>query len=113
MPHIPTKLKFTVLGFHYFIGNQTGSHPSFDAILNRLNTESVRADQGIFILRTVEDASLISEATDYLQASRKPYVAVEFDPMAESGFLLGCLDPSMKVRLDEWLYQSPPETKEG
>ena len=96
-------MKPTVLAFHYFLGDQSRSHPSFDAIINRLNSETVVIDQGVFLLRTTEDAALLSEALGYLQSHKKSYLALDFEPPHSSGFLHGTLTNPMQEKLEAWL----------
>jgi hypothetical protein len=96
-------MKLTVLAFHYFLGDQSTSHPAFDATINRLNAESVVIDQGVFLLRTAEDAAVLSEALDYLQSHHKSYLAVDFEPAAHSGLFHGPLTCPMQEKLEGWL----------
>ena len=96
-------MKLTILVFHYFVGNHSSSHPRFEATINRLDVESVVVDQGVFLLRTTEDASLLSEALDYLQLHRKNYLALEFEPPMHGGFLHGPLTRPMQEKLETWL----------
>ena len=68
------KPTFTLLAFHYFIGNQQTSHPGFKPFLKRLESESVRVDQGVYILRSREDAALLDECLAYLSVRRRNHM---------------------------------------
>src|SRR5437016_463575 len=101
---------FTLLAFHYFRGSHRESHPDFAPLIERLEKESVCADQGVYILRSQEDAALLDECVDYLQSRQKPYALVRFDPRDELSFQSGYKDDPTAKKLEQWL--SDLETKE-
>ena len=96
------KPTFTLLAFHYFVGTHNQTHPGFGSLIERLKAESVSLDQGVYILRTQQDAQLIDECMDYLQSSHKPYALVRFDPSAELSLQHGYTDLPTKNKIELW-----------
>jgi hypothetical protein len=93
----------TLLAFHYFRGLQNESHPGFDILIDRLESDSVRLDQGVYILRTLQDALLLDEATAYLQRFGKPYGLVRFDPKSSETLQYGLLDNLTEKKIGQWI----------
>jgi hypothetical protein len=94
---------FTLLAFHYFEGEHQKSHPGFELLLRRLEAESARVDQGAYILRTQQDASLIDECVDYLHNNRKPYALLQFDPTEPQNLRYGSIEPLMAEKIELWI----------
>lgn len=96
------KATFTLFAFHCVLNDPTRP-AELSALIARLNSESVCVDQGVYILRSQEDAALLDECADYLLSSRRPFVSVKFDPRDELVLQYGYIDSLSVARLEQWL----------
>jgi hypothetical protein len=98
-----TKPTFTLLAFHYYKGEIEQFYPALSPLLDRLDADCVRADQGVYILRSREDAALLAECRACFLSLHKSYASVQFDPSEEQALRHGYIDPPMVKRFEEWM----------
>lgn len=96
------KPTFTLIAFHFFLGDFVESHPGFAPLLARLEAESVRIDQGVYILRTQEDYQLLAACEEHLRSTDKTFGLVPFDPLDEASVRHGYMCNEAKQRYEQW-----------